>query len=240
MANRLAGETSPYLLQHRDNPVDWYPWGEEALGTRPGGGQADPALGRLFRLPLVPRDGARVLRGPRDRGLHERALRQRQGRPRGATRRRRDLHGGGAGDERPRRLADDGLPRPRGGPLLRRHLLPARREPRHAQLQDGDGSRRRRLRAQTRGDPRAGGRDPRPAGRDRRRSSRRRSRPRRRCSKRRPPACSTPADRERGGFGGAPKFPPPRRWSCSWPAPRRRGATRPGRPARWSAAPSTR
>ena len=31
MANRLAGETSPYLLQHAHNPVDWYPWGEEAL-----------------------------------------------------------------------------------------------------------------------------------------------------------------------------------------------------------------
>ena len=31
MPNRLASETSPYLLQHRDNPVDWYPWGEEAL-----------------------------------------------------------------------------------------------------------------------------------------------------------------------------------------------------------------
>jgi uncharacterized protein len=31
MANRLAQETSPYLLQHRDNPVDWYPWGTEAL-----------------------------------------------------------------------------------------------------------------------------------------------------------------------------------------------------------------
>jgi uncharacterized protein len=29
--NRLAGETSPYLLQHAHNPVDWYPWGEEAL-----------------------------------------------------------------------------------------------------------------------------------------------------------------------------------------------------------------
>ncbi len=29
--NRLAEETSPYLLQHKDNPVDWYPWGEEAL-----------------------------------------------------------------------------------------------------------------------------------------------------------------------------------------------------------------
>src|SRR5215217_4968210 len=31
MANRLANETSPYLLQHKDNPVDWYPWGEETL-----------------------------------------------------------------------------------------------------------------------------------------------------------------------------------------------------------------
>ncbi len=31
MPNRLAGETSPYLLQHKDNPVDWRPWGKEAL-----------------------------------------------------------------------------------------------------------------------------------------------------------------------------------------------------------------
>ena len=31
MANRLANETSPYLLQHAHNPVDWYPWGDEAL-----------------------------------------------------------------------------------------------------------------------------------------------------------------------------------------------------------------
>jgi uncharacterized protein YyaL (SSP411 family) len=31
MANRLALQTSPYLLQHAQNPVDWYPWGEEAL-----------------------------------------------------------------------------------------------------------------------------------------------------------------------------------------------------------------
>jgi uncharacterized protein YyaL (SSP411 family) len=29
--NRLARETSPYLLQHADNPVDWYPWGDEAF-----------------------------------------------------------------------------------------------------------------------------------------------------------------------------------------------------------------
>ncbi|MEM7032699.1 MAG: thioredoxin domain-containing protein [Chloroflexota bacterium] len=31
MPNRLVNETSPYLLQHANNPVDWYPWGEEAL-----------------------------------------------------------------------------------------------------------------------------------------------------------------------------------------------------------------
>jgi len=30
-ANRLAGETSPYLLQHAANPVDWWPWGPDAL-----------------------------------------------------------------------------------------------------------------------------------------------------------------------------------------------------------------
>ena len=29
--NRLHRESSPYLRQHADNPVDWYPWGEEAF-----------------------------------------------------------------------------------------------------------------------------------------------------------------------------------------------------------------
>ncbi len=29
--NRLANSLSPYLLQHKNNPVDWYPWGEEAF-----------------------------------------------------------------------------------------------------------------------------------------------------------------------------------------------------------------
>src|SRR6185503_15563880 len=33
MPNRLADEKSPYLLQHADNPVDWYPWGEEAFAA---------------------------------------------------------------------------------------------------------------------------------------------------------------------------------------------------------------
>ena len=31
MPNRLAQETSPYLLQHKDNPVDWYAWCDEAF-----------------------------------------------------------------------------------------------------------------------------------------------------------------------------------------------------------------
>jgi uncharacterized protein len=35
--NRLADETSPYLLQHARNPVDWYPWGPEALGRAAAG-----------------------------------------------------------------------------------------------------------------------------------------------------------------------------------------------------------
>ena len=61
--NLLGDETSPYLLQHADNPVHWRPWGAEALAeaeTR----LSDPAVDRLRRLPLVPRDGARVVREP--------------------------------------------------------------------------------------------------------------------------------------------------------------------------------
>jgi len=39
MPNRLARETSPYLQQHAENPVDWYPWGEEALAAARGSGK---------------------------------------------------------------------------------------------------------------------------------------------------------------------------------------------------------
>ena len=56
--NRLGEETSPYLLQHKDNPVHWQAWGEAALAAAKAAGQADPAVDRLCRLPLVPRDGA--------------------------------------------------------------------------------------------------------------------------------------------------------------------------------------
>jgi len=33
MSNKLADSTSPYLLQHAENPVEWYPWGPEALAV---------------------------------------------------------------------------------------------------------------------------------------------------------------------------------------------------------------
>ena len=39
MANRLAAETSPYLLQHKDNPVDWWPWSTRR-STRRGGSRS--------------------------------------------------------------------------------------------------------------------------------------------------------------------------------------------------------
>ena len=97
--NRLATETSPYLRQHRDNPVDWYRGGRTRSPSRVAR-RPRAALGRLLGVPLVPRDGPRVVRGRRGRGGDERRVRQRQGRPRGATRRRRHLHGRGAGDDR--------------------------------------------------------------------------------------------------------------------------------------------
>jgi uncharacterized protein YyaL (SSP411 family) len=36
--NRLAGATSPYLLQHADNPMDWWRWGPEAFAEAERGG----------------------------------------------------------------------------------------------------------------------------------------------------------------------------------------------------------
>ena len=37
MANRLSASTSPYLLQHADNPVDWFEWGDEAIAEARNG-----------------------------------------------------------------------------------------------------------------------------------------------------------------------------------------------------------
>ena len=62
VTNRLANETSPYLLQHAHNPVDWYPWGPEAFEQAREQDKPIFLSHRLFGLPLVPRHGARVVR----------------------------------------------------------------------------------------------------------------------------------------------------------------------------------
>ncbi len=105
-----------------------------ARARRPGAAQR-----RVRRLPLVPRDGTRVLRGRRDRGLSQRALREHQGRPRGTSRRGRGLHGGDDRDDRPCRVADDLCARPRRQPVLRRHLLPGPAAARAAGVPPGAG-----------------------------------------------------------------------------------------------------
>ena len=53
--NHLQNETSPYLLQHKDNPVDWYPWGEEAFARARAEDRPDGPAGvdRLQRMPSV-------------------------------------------------------------------------------------------------------------------------------------------------------------------------------------------
>ena len=91
-ANRLQDETSPYLLQHAHNPVDWYPWGPEAL-------ERAKAEDRPIFLSIgySACHWCHVMEhesfeNPEIAGADERALRQHQGRPRGAARPRPDLH----------------------------------------------------------------------------------------------------------------------------------------------------
>ena len=121
-----AAKPAPTSSSTPHNPVDWYPWGEEAIARARAERQADPALDRLFRLPLVPRDGARVLRGRGDGGGHEPPVRQRQGGPRGAARPRQGLPARAPdADAARRRLAAHDVPRARRPhAVLRRHLLP--------------------------------------------------------------------------------------------------------------------
>ena len=121
---------APTCCQHADNPVDWYPWGPEALERAARRGQAHPAVDRLLGLPLVPRHGARVVRGRGHRGAHERAVREREGGPRGTPRPRPHLP-----DRAPdahaarRRLAAHHVPLAARPPaVLRRHVFPARAE----------------------------------------------------------------------------------------------------------------
>ena len=105
------------------------PRGARACAPR---GQADLPLDRLRGLPLVPRHGARVVRGRRDGGGPQRGLRGDQGGPRGAARPRPGLHERGRVDDRAGRLAAQRLPHARPQAVLRRHLLPRHEPPRAA------------------------------------------------------------------------------------------------------------
>ena len=116
-------------------------------GAGEAGGQADPALGRLRRLPLVPRHGARELREPGGRGGDEPRLRQRQGRPGGAAGHRRHLPARAGADGRAGRLAAHHVPDAGGRAVLGRHLLPARAALRPAGFPAGAGADRGALAA---------------------------------------------------------------------------------------------
>ena len=113
MPNHLANETSPYLLQHQNNPVDWYPWGPEALERA-----------RREEKPIFLSIGysachwCHVMEHESFENeaiaaiLNEKFIVD-QGRSRGTARPRPDLHERHADDDRPRRLADERLPHAR-------------------------------------------------------------------------------------------------------------------------------
>ena len=152
--NRLAGETSPYLLQHADNPVDWYPWGEEALARardedRPillSIGYAACHWCHVMEHESFEDEATAALMNERFVNIKV----DREERP--------DLDAvymeAVVALTRPRRLADDRLPDPGRGALLRRHVLPAGGAARPAELSPGaDGARRRLARPARRRHP---------------------------------------------------------------------------------------
>ena len=63
--NSLSKASSAYLRSAMHQPIQWNEWGEEAFATAQAGKQAHPARYRCGLVPLVSRDGRRVVRGPR-------------------------------------------------------------------------------------------------------------------------------------------------------------------------------
>ena len=119
--------------------------GGGGVRARPRGRQAAARLHRVLVVPLVPRHGAGVVRRPGHSGRHERAVRLRQGRSRGAAGRRLRLHGRGCLAHGPGRLAAHRLPHARRRAVLRRDVLPARAAARAAGVPPGPARGRRRV-----------------------------------------------------------------------------------------------
>ena len=125
MPNRLAAERSPYLLQHADNPVDWFPWGEEAF-----------AKARAEDKPIFLSIGYSTchwchvmehesFESPAVAAVAQPRLREHQARSRGTPGRRSRLHDVRAGDDRRWRVADERLADAGPQALLRRHVFSA-------------------------------------------------------------------------------------------------------------------
>ena len=222
--NRLARERSPYLLQHAHNPVDWYPWGDEAF-----------AQARAEDKPIFLSIGYSTchwchvmehesFENDADRRGAQRALRRDQGRSRGAARRRSRLHDVRAGDDRLRRLADERVADAGAEAVLRRHLFSAGVEVGTARLRRHPAGDRAGLEGRARQGRRVG------RGADRRGCERWSRRRRRRTC---PGAAALDKtvqqfrdafDPRNGGFGDAPKFPRPSR--AAVPAARARARRR--------------
>ena len=143
--NRLAGESSPYLLLHQHNPVDWYPWGPEAIERARREDKPiflSVGYSTCYWCHVMERES---FSDPGHRRADEPRVRQHQARPRGAPGPRRDLHDGHPDPHRAGGVAELGLPDAGAQALLRRHLLPAREPLWPARLPAGAGGPRRRL-----------------------------------------------------------------------------------------------
>ena len=208
MTNRLAGATSPYLLQHPDNPVDWWEWGTEAF-----------AEARERNVPVLLSVGYAACHW-----CHVMAHESFEDEATAAYLNEHFVSVKVDREERPdvdavymqatvAMTGQGGWPMTclldhEGEPVLRRHLLPRPAAARAAELPAGAG-----------GDPRGVDQPRATRSRSRRRGSARRSRARSRwpaaqafdrealgaAVARAGQRTSTPT---RGGFGGAPKFPP--------------------------------
>ena len=121
--NMLDQETSPYLLQHKDNPVHWYAWGAEAFQDA-----------RKYGKPVLLSVGYAAchwchvmahesFEDPRSGRADERAVRQYQGGSRRAPRRGRDLHAFAGAARAAGRLAADHVSDIGRRTVLGRHLF---------------------------------------------------------------------------------------------------------------------
>ena len=145
MANHLISEKSPYLLQHAHNPVDWYPWGEEAFEKARAEDKPiflSVGYSTCHWCHVMERESFENEELARD---SESLVRAGQGGSRRAARRGPHLHDLRAGVHRRRRLADVGVADAGPEAVLRRHVFSARQSLRAAGIRRRSGADRRSL-----------------------------------------------------------------------------------------------